>query len=139
MSPVVQALPSSHAAVLLVWTAPVAGLHVSSVQGLPSSTTRGPAAACVVPPPRRTPVVQALPSLHGAVLLVWTAPVAGLHVSSVQTLLSSTTRAPAPGWQLPPPQVSPVVQALPSLHGAVLLVWTAPVAGLHVSSVHTLP
>ncbi len=32
--------------------------------------------------------VQALPSLHGAVLFVWTHPLAGSHESFVQTLLS---------------------------------------------------
>src|SRR5262245_24100421 len=35
-----------------------------------------------------TSLVQAIPSLHGPVLLVKTQPVAGLHVSVVHTLLS---------------------------------------------------
>jgi hypothetical protein len=60
-----------------------------------------------------------------------------LHVSSVQTLPSLQIVGP-PGLHTPPPQVSPVVQAFPSLHGLVLFVWTQPVAGSHESSVHGL-
>jgi hypothetical protein len=48
-------------------------------------------------------------------------PVAGLHASVVHTLLSSQFNG-APAWHVPPPQVSPVVQAFPSLQGAVLFV-----------------
>jgi hypothetical protein len=40
--------------------------------------------------------------------------------------------------QVPPPQVSPVVQALPSLQGLVLSVWAHPVPGSHESSVQGL-
>ena len=72
-----------------------------------------------------------------AVLLVNTHPVCGLHVSVVQTFVSSQTIGD-PGWQLPPPQVSPVVHALPSSQGLVLLANTHPVAGLHESFVHGL-
>jgi hypothetical protein len=39
----------------------------------------------------------------------------------VQTLLSLQTTG-VPGLQTPPPQVSPNVHALPSLHGFVLFV-----------------
>jgi hypothetical protein len=39
----------------------------------------------------------------------------------VQGLLSSQLTG-VPGWQLPPAQTSPVVQALPSLQGAALFV-----------------
>ena len=65
----VQAFPSSHDAVLAVWTQPVAGLHESSVQPLPSSQFGAD-------PPRHEPlahvslVVQAFPSSHDAVSLV---------------------------------------------------------------------
>ena len=59
--------------------------------------------------------MQALPSSHGLVLFVETQPVAGSQVSVVQGLLSSHVTAD-PAWQDPPPQVSPVVQAFPSLH-----------------------
>jgi hypothetical protein len=82
MSFVVQALPSSQEAVLLVWTQPVPGLQESSVHGLPSLQLS------VVPehepPAQVSSVVQALPSLHGKALFAWTHPVAGLHESSVQ-------------------------------------------------------
>jgi hypothetical protein len=61
-------------------------------------------------------------------------PVAGLQKSSVQALESSQLAGDPPA-QAPALQVSPVVQALPSLHGVALLVWTHPVAGLHESSV----
>ena len=117
-SPVVHALPSSHAAVLFVVTQPVAGLQVSVVQGLLSLQTAA-VPAWQLPPPHASPVVHALPSSHGLVLLVKTQPVAGLQVSVVQALLSSQTTG-APGTQAPPPQMSPVVQALPSLHATVL-------------------
>src|SRR5256886_13384457 len=95
-------------------------------------------------PPRHLPplhlslVVQAFPSLQGAVLFVWTQPVAGLQVSSVQPLPSSQLIA-GPPTQPPLLQVSLMVQAFPSLQGAVLAVWTQPVLGLQVSSVQTLP
>src|SRR5262245_14132181 len=85
-----------------------------------------------------SPVVQAFPSLQGAVLLVLTQPVAGLQLSSVQTLPSLQLGA-GPGTQLPPLQTSPTVQALPSLQGLVLLLLTQPVAGLQLSLVQTLP
>jgi hypothetical protein len=47
--------------------------------------------------------------------------VAGLQVSVVQGLLSLQTTV-VPGWQVPPLQASPVVQASPSLQGFVLFV-----------------
>jgi hypothetical protein len=68
---------------------------------------------------------------------VYTQPVAGLHESVVQTLLSLQVTA-APAWHVPPPQLSPIVQALPSSHALVLFVWTHPVVGLQLSSVHGL-
>ena len=90
-----------------------------------------------VPPPHVSPLVQALPSLHGLVLLAFTQPVAGLHESFVQPLLSLQLGA-GPPLQCPPPHVSFVVQAFPSLHGLVLFVLTQPDVELHVSVVHTL-
>ena len=75
-------------------------------------------------------------SLHAAVLFVKTQPDAGLHVSVVHALLSLQTTA-VPPWQVPPPHVSGVVQAFPSLHAAVLFVCVhVPVT--QVSSVHGL-
>ena len=88
--------------------------------------------------------MHTLPSSQAFVLSANTHPVAGLHVSLVQGLLSLHTVA-VPGWQLPPPHVSPVVQGLPSSQAFVLLANTHPVAGLQESSVqpllslHTIP
>src|SRR5436305_528287 len=50
------------------------------------------------------------------------------------TSLAAQSRG-APGWQVPPPQVSFTVQKSPSSHGLVLLVWTQPDAGLQESVV----
>ena len=135
VSPVVHALPSSQAFVLLVKTHPAASVHVSVVQGLLSlQAIPTPAQA---PPLQTSPDVQALPSSQAFVLLVNTHPVAGLHVSVVHRLLSSQTTA-APGWQAPAPHVSPDVQALPSSQAIVLFVKTQPVAGLQLSVVQGL-
>ena len=137
VSEVVHAFPSLHAAALFVWTQPVAGLQESSVQPLLSlQSSAGPPAQ--VPALQVSPVVHVFPSLHAAVLFVWTQPVAGLHVSSVHPLASSQLSA-GPPTQAPPLQASAVVHALASVHAAVLLVCTHPVARLHESSVHGLP
>src|SRR5262249_60610252 len=90
-------------------------------------------------PPAAQPslCVQALPSLHGAVLLVWTPPVAGLQESLVHGLPSSQLGA-APPTQMPPLQVSLVVQALPSLQALPLVFWgleQTPVVVLQVPAV----
>jgi hypothetical protein len=81
--------------------------------------------------------VQAFPSLQAFVLFVNAQPVAGLHVSVVQTLLSLQISA-VPPWHVPLEHLSFVVHAFPSLHDAALLACTHPVAGLHESSVHGL-
>src|SRR5213078_3391846 len=91
-----------------------------------------------LPPAQVSPVVHASRSSHGAVFGVCTHPVNGLQESSVHGFPSSQPRA-APPTHLPPEQVSPVVQASKSEHGAVFGVCTQPVAGLHESSVQTLP
>jgi hypothetical protein len=52
--------------------------------------------------------------------------------------LSLQSSGVVPGWQLPPPQVSPVVQAFPSSQGFVLFAKTQPDAGAQVSVVHAL-
>jgi hypothetical protein len=136
-SPVVQADPSLQEAVLKsVLSQPVDGLQVSFVQTLPSLQSVGPPPTHE-PPEQASPVVQALPSLQEAVLFVCTHPEAGLQLSSVQPLPSSQFGA-APPTQLPPAQVSFVVQALPSSHEAVLFVCTHPEAGLQLSSVQPL-
>jgi hypothetical protein len=136
-SAVVQALPSLQGAELLTCTHPVAGTQRSSVQGFPSVQSAG-ISPRQVPNMQLSSTVQAFPSSQGAALNTWTQPLAGLHVSSVQTFPSPQLRA-GPPTHAPPPQWSFVVQALPSLHGAVLFVCTHPVAGAHESSVQTFP
>src|SRR3989442_1511122 len=136
-SVVVQALRSGQGGVLLVWAQPVAGLQLSVVQTSPSLQWGG-GPPTPVPPLQVSFVVQALPSLHGAVLFVWTQPVAGLQLSVVQTFPSSQFGA-GPPTHVPPLQVSFVVHGLPSLHGAVLFVWTQPAARLQLSVEQTLP
>src|SRR5262245_46365465 len=91
-------------------------------------------------PPRQAPLcVQRLPSSQGvrSARLVCVQPVAGSQPSAVQLLLSVQSGA-GPPMQLPPAQVSAVVQALPSSQEAVLLACWQPVVGSHESSVHTL-
>jgi hypothetical protein len=67
VSPVVHALPSSHAAVLLALTQPVAGRQESSVHGLLSlQSSAGPPPQA--PLAQVSFVVHALPSSHDAVL-----------------------------------------------------------------------
>ena len=115
VSPLVQALPSSQASVLLAKTQPVAGSQLSLVQGLASSQARV-SPLTQAPTSQVSPLVQALPSSQVRVLFVKTQPEAGSQLSVVQGLASSQARGPPP-WQLPSPQVSPSVQASPSLQG----------------------
>ncbi|MEE9471062.1 MAG: hypothetical protein V3W32_05030, partial [Gemmatimonadota bacterium] len=103
VSDVVQASPSSQEAVLSAFTHPVAELHESSVQTLPSSQF-GAAPPTQAPAEQVSAVVQASPSSHEAVLLAVTQPVAGSHESVVQTLPSSQFGA-APPTQAPAEQV----------------------------------
>ena len=190
-----QALPSSQATVLSAWVQPLLALHPSLVQTLPSlQLSAGP--PWQPPPLQASAVVQASLSLQAALLSPCMHPLAGLHESSVQTLLSlqlgavpawhrpatqvslpsqalwlSQSALTVQGWQfacggfsqprlvlqesvvqallslqlsaapltqVPPPQVSLPVQALPSLQGPVLLVRTQPLDELQLSSVQTL-
>jgi hypothetical protein len=136
-SPVVHALPSSQALLLLVDWHPITGSHESVVHVFPSLQIS--AAPPMQEPPRQvSPVVQAFPSLQALLLFVKTQPVVGLHVSVVQTLPSLQVSA-GPPTHAPPEQTSPVVHAFPSLQELLLFVNTQPVAGLHVSVVQTLP
>jgi hypothetical protein len=115
---------------------PEAGSQESSVHGLLSSQL-GAGPPLQVPPPHESFDVHAFPSLHGAALLLWTQPEDGSHESSVHGLLSSQLGA-GPPLQVPPPQASPAVQALPSLHGAVFGALMQPEFTSHESSVHAL-
>jgi hypothetical protein len=133
----VHTLPSSQAALLSVWTQPEAGSQESLVQAFPSLQL-GAGPPTHAPPEHVSPVVHALLSLHAAALSTCTQPDAGLHESSVQTFPSLQLSAP-PLTQVPPAQMSPVVQALPSSQAAVLAAWTQPLAGLQESSVQAFP
>jgi phage-related protein len=128
---VVQAFPSSHAAVMFVWRQPVARSQVSVVHGLLSSQF-GPGPLMQDPLPHVSPTVHAFPSSQAAVLFVWTHPVAGLHMSVVHTLPSLQTTPVPP--HTPVVQTSAWVQALPSLQ-VVPFVFAGfeqtPEAGLH--------
>ena len=107
------------------------------MQGLPSLQLRDDPPT-QLPPLQASPVVQALPSSHGRVLLLWKQPEAGLQPSSVQGL-PSLQLAGGPLTQTPALHVSPTVQALPSSQDSELLVWMhCPVSGLQESVVHTL-
>src|SRR3989442_10728276 len=135
---VVQTLASSHGAVFAVCTHPVAGLHESVVQTFPSSQLRaGPPAH---PPAEQVSfVVHALPSSQGRVFAACTHPTAGAQESVVQTLPSSQASG-GPPWHAPFEPVSPVVQAFPSSHAAVLGVTVqSPAAGSPAASVPTVP
>src|SRR5689334_17238063 len=114
------------------------------------------------PPLHLSTVVQALPSLQGAVLLVCAQAPAPLQTSSVQTLPSLLQAVAAaakqffapslpallhsappaqgsPPWlQVPPAQTSAPLQNRPSSQGAALLVWAQAPAPLQASSVQTL-
>ena len=118
---------------------PFTGSQLSVVQQLPSSQFVG-GPPWHDPPLQRSPVVQALLSLHGFVFGACVHPLVGLHPSVVHTLPSSQFGA-GPPWQLPPPHVSFVVQALLSLHGLVLFVCVHPpgTEESHPSVVHGLP
>jgi hypothetical protein len=119
-SPTLHASPSLHCAALaLLLHAAVAGSHVSVVHGLLSLHVLA-VPLWQEPPPHTSPSLHALPSLHGALLLLWLhPPVLGSHASLVQALPSSHATA-LPPTQLPPWQASPLVQGLPSLHAALL-------------------
>src|SRR5262249_18941489 len=133
----VQALPSLQGAVLLVCTHPVAGLHESSVQGLPSSQL-GAAPPTHTPPLQVSLVVHALPSSHGPVLFTCLQPVAGSQESVVQGLLSLQLSG---GSAAQGPRVDVWLggHALPSSHAPGTFACWHPVAGLHESAVQTLP
>src|SRR3989304_2444406 len=113
-----QASPSLHGAVLFTWTQPDARSQLSSVHSFPSSQF-GPGPLTQTPPLQVSAVVHASASHHAAVVFTWTQPEAGSQVSSVHTFPSSQLKA-GPPTQAPAAQRSPVVQASPSLHGAVL-------------------
>ena len=133
----VHLLPSSQALVLASNLHPMAAAQLSVVHALLSLHT-GADPPTQPPPEQVSPVVQRLLSLHGELLLTVLQPPAGSQLSVVHSLPSSQPTVTGPA-QLPPLQMSPDVQALLSLHTALLLALTqAPVAGLQLSLVHGL-
>jgi hypothetical protein len=82
-SEAVQALPSSHGALLATLTQPAAASQASLVQRLPSLQSVG--VPVHVPWTQPSASVHTLPSLHGALFTAWVQPLAGSHASSVQT------------------------------------------------------
>jgi hypothetical protein len=123
--------------------APVCGLQLSVVHGLPSLQLTGAPAAQrpawqVSAPLQALPSEHEVPSASGACAHV---PVAGLQLSAVHTLpssqLSGVPAAHTPFWQ-----VSAPLQALPSEHEVPLPTAActhAPVCGLQLSLVQGLP
>jgi hypothetical protein len=86
--------------------------------------------------------VQELPSLQAApsgLAGLEQAPVAGSQVPASWHWSVGVHAIGGPGTQAPLPQVSPTVQALPSLHAAVLLTCRHPTSGSQESVVHGLP
>jgi hypothetical protein len=117
---------------------PLTGLQLSAVQTLPSSQATG--VPPQVPAVHRSFVVQRLLSLQVVPLttgVLLQTPVAGLHESVVQELLS--VHGIGVLEQTPARQAS-VVQALPSLHGVeVSGVCVHPRPGTQASVVQALP
>ena len=132
----VHTLPSLHGEVLFTCWQPATASHASVVQGLPSSQfSAGPETHA--PDEQTSPTVHTLLSVHGMVLLVNVQPLAARQLSEVQTLLSLQVIT-APDWQLPPEQMSPLVQALLSVQAVVKLVWRQPAVASQLSPVHGL-
>jgi hypothetical protein len=133
----VQALPSSQGAALFSLTHPVCASQESVVHPFPSSQSGG-GPPTHRPPAHASDVVQALPSLQGAMLSSCEHPRPGSHPSFVHTLPSSQSGA-GPPTHSPPAHVSNVVHAFPSSHGTTLSRCAHPLIGSQESSVHTFP
>jgi hypothetical protein len=100
VSPAVHALPSEQVPEAGLDWQPDAGLQESTVHALLSlHTTAAPGAQA--PAAHTSAAVQAFPSVHGAEFGVKVQPLAGLHASSVQGLLSLHTTA-TPALHAPP-------------------------------------
>ena len=119
-----QAEPLAAAALWLHW--PPTASHTSMVHGLPSShcalLMQQPtiAAPAHLPLPQTSFWVHASPSSQRSALLTCLQPLTGSHESVVQAMPSSQLGV-KPGMQVPPVQTSPMVHALPSVHGPLVL------------------
>ena len=114
------------------------------MQPLLSLQFKVPVPARQVPAPlQESPTVQAFPSEQEvpAAAGAWLQPPPELQASVVQGLLSSQFWVDPPVHAPDPLQVSPVVQALPSLHAvpAGAGAWTQPWLELHESVVQGFP
>jgi hypothetical protein len=101
---------------------PVLGLHVPAVWH-ESSAVQVTAVPAHVPAPHASPVVQALPSLHAVPFAASGfehVPLEGSHVPATWHWSLAVHVISAPP-HTPASQVSPVVQALPSLHSVPLV------------------
>jgi hypothetical protein len=132
----VQGLPSSQLLPLAgVYLQPSLGSQISLVQGLASSQLTL-AAGTQLPLMQPSPVVQTLPSSQLPLLGVLV-HLPATHASAVQGLASSQG-VPLP-LHAPALQISPVVQASPSLHGAPFCgAVTQPTLGSQLSEVQGL-
>ena len=93
------------------------------------------------PSAHTSPLVQPLPSSHGALLFTCVQPLVASQPSVVHALpsLQSMLTLIALPEQLPPPQMSPEVQGFPSSQPFVFGTLTQPLAGSQESLVHGLP
>ena len=116
----------------------MAGAQLSVVQGLLSLQNASGSTALPLhaPKPQTSPLVHALPSSHGRLLLVNTQPLPGLQLSDVQMLLSLQVVA-TPAHSVAA-HLSPLVHALPSSQLVVLAVCVQPVRTLQASVVQVL-
>jgi hypothetical protein len=123
----------------LVFTQPVVALHESVVQGFASLQEIG-VPAVQVPPWQVSAPLHRLPSRHGTPFGAGAVvqPVAGAQPSVVQGFESLQTSG-VPAVQVPAWQVSGPLHWLPSVQDTPFATGVAvqPVAGLHVSVVHT--
>jgi hypothetical protein len=89
------------------------------------TTGRGAGEPLHSPAVQTSLTLQWLPSLQdvpsGAAGLEQS-PDPGLHVPATWHWSLAVQTTGVPGWHVPPPQTSPIVQALPSLHEFVLFV-----------------
>jgi hypothetical protein len=113
-----------------VWTHPVAGEQLSTVQAMPSSQLIGSCAQPIAV--EQLSVVHTLPSSQ--LITSCLQPVAGEQLSAVHALASSQPRGV---WVQPPAGVQlSTVHMLPSSHPGAMC--TQPVAGAQLSVVHPL-
>ena len=118
VSPLVQALPSSHGCTLLKWAQPLLASQPSSVHKLLSLQSIA-LPGMHLPPSHASSWLHTLASVQGALLFLNTQPLSLSQLSSVQTLPSSQGNF-LPGVHLLSAQMSLVVQASLSSQATML-------------------